>query len=546
MKKSTSFILLPVILMLAFIPFFIHAQGLMIKQGSHLVFSGSPHLEIQGGNFTNNGTYTRSGETIRFSGTGTPHKINGAQPTTFNNLIITNNTVVRIPPGIAASVAGTLTNNNGTSGLVIMSDASGTGSLINSTTGVNGTVQRYIAHRTDNIHGWHFLSSPVVSQAIQPEFVPEPPGSDQDFFYWDEEQALWINTKDDSGNWASGFETTFIQGKGYLVNYLNDVTKNFSGVLNVSDISKTGLTLSSTGYSGWNLLGNPFTSALIWNTGWTMSNIASIAKIWNESGASYSDILQGEIIPVDQGFMVQVTSGAGSMTIPATARTHSSQGWYKASDDPCIKLVANDLAGKTFQESVVTFIPQATEGYDTEFDSRFLQGYAPRFYSLECDEQLSTNTLPSLDNQTTIPFNFVKTDGNNYTIEAVQIDNVPAQVFLTDLKANQTQNLKENNVYPFTSIEGDDPARFLLSFSHVGIEPLSGETIHIYVYGNILCVSNPGESTVEVFNMIGQKLFAEKTRNEPLYKVKLQAVTGYYIIRVTTGQKVFAEKVFVK
>jgi hypothetical protein len=46
--------------------------------------------------------------------------------------------------------------------------------------------------------------------------------------------------------------------------------------------------------------------------------------------------------------------------------------------------------------------------------------------------------------------------------------------------------------------------------------------------------------------MIGQKMIAEKTHNEPLYQVKLQAVTGYYLVEVITGQKVFAEKVFVK
>ncbi len=547
MKKSKSIILLAAIILLAVIPFATHAQGVIVQTGTNLKFTGTPYFVISSGHFTNNGIYTRAGETVKFSGDGTPQQIKGTQSTDFNNLTIATGAVVHIPAGKSATVSGTLENNAGTSGLVIMSDAIGTGSLIHSTPGINGTVQRYIAHRTDNNHGWHFLSSPVVSQAIQPEFVPSPPSSgSQAFFSWDEPSALWINTKDVSGNWASGFETTFTQGKGYLVNYLNDVTRNFTAVLNVADISKSGLTRTATAYSGWNLLGNPFTSALVWNTGWTMSNIASLAKIWNENGASYSDIPAGEIIPATQGFMVQVTAGTGSLTIPATARTHSSQAWYKSTGDPYIKLKANDLAGQTFQESVITFDAQATVGYDAGFDSHFLPGYAPQFYSVEGEEHLSTNVLPGMDSQTTIPFNFIKTDGADYTIEAVQIDNVSAQVYLTDLKTNQTKNLTENTVYSFTSLASDAPARFLLSFSNVGIETKEPGNNGIYVYNNTICINNPGESIIEVYNMIGQKMVAEKSHNEPLYQIKLHPVTGYYLVRVITGQKVFAEKVFVK
>jgi hypothetical protein len=45
--------------------------------------------------------------------------------------------------------------------------------------------------------------------------------------------------------------------------------------------------------------------------------------------------------------------------------------------------------------------------------------------------------------------------------------------------------------------------------------------------------------------MIGQKMVAEKTHNEPLYTIKFNATTGYYIVRLTTGHKVFTEKVFI-
>ena len=43
--------------------------------------------------------------------------------------------------------------------------------------------------------------------------------------------------------------------------------------------------------------------------------------------------LSGNIVPAMQGFFVHVTSpGPGSLTIPAGARTHNTQSFYKSAD----------------------------------------------------------------------------------------------------------------------------------------------------------------------------------------------------------------------
>jgi hypothetical protein len=468
-------------------------------------------------------------------------------PAVCNNLTIDPGAVLTVGDGKALTVYGTLTNNAGAGGLIIQSTSVGTGSLIQGTTAVEGTMQRYIPQRTDALHGWHFLSSPVEPQAIQTEFVPNPPSSGtQAFFSWDEPTALWLNTKDGSGNWAAGFESDFIEGKGYLVNYPSVVTKNFASMLHVLDVAKPGLTKSATTYSGWNLLGNPFSSGITWHTSWSLTNIAAVAKIWNSGGASYSDINPGDIIPATQGFMVHVTTNPGSVTIPAAARTHSSQAWYKSSGDPLIMLKANDLAGQTFQESVIRFNPESTVGYDSDFDAYFLEGYAPQFYSVEGGMNLSTNVLPGMDWQTIIPFSFIKTDGSGYSIEAVKLENISQPVYLIDLKFNNTQNLSEHPLYSFTSLASDDPARFLVAFRPLGIEAQSGSGYHIYIYNGTLFITNPGESTLEVYNTLGQKMVGAQTHSELLYSLKLDVTTGYYLVRLTTGQKVITEKVFVK
>ncbi|MEI7726785.1 MAG: hypothetical protein WCK09_16870, partial [Bacteroidota bacterium] len=229
------------------------------------------------------------------------------------NLTIQSLASVTVAAGKALTVNGTLTNSAGTTGLVVKSNGvDGTGSLILNTANVNGTFERWMtdANWTDWIDGWHFLSSPVDVQAISPNFTTDP----YDFYCWAEPSNLWVNYKNTTiaptWNTANG-STNFTVGRGYLVAYDAAGLTSFSGKLNVADVSKPSLTYTPASYSGdvtagFNLLGNPFSCALKWSTGWSKTNIAANAKIWNELGAAYVDIAANGIIPATQGFMVEV------------------------------------------------------------------------------------------------------------------------------------------------------------------------------------------------------------------------------------------------
>ena len=83
---------------------------------------------------------------------------------TCNKLTIYSGTSLTIDAGKALTVTGTLTNN-ASPGVIIRSDATGSGSLIFNAPSVTGTMDRYISHWTDDNHGWHFLSSPVTGHS---------------------------------------------------------------------------------------------------------------------------------------------------------------------------------------------------------------------------------------------------------------------------------------------------------------------------------------------------------------------------------------------
>ncbi len=101
-------------------------------------------------------------------------------------------------------------------------------------------------------------------------------------------------------------------------------------------------------------------------------------------------------------------------------------------------------------------------------------------------------------------------------------------------------------VYNFTSVAGDNPARFVLSFGTTGIGGPNANNGGVYAYGNNLYLINPGKARLEVFNLTGQAMLSQDISSEGLYKTGLSVPTGYYVVRVTTGARVSVTKIFIQ
>ncbi|MDP2234840.1 MAG: ice-binding family protein [Bacteroidales bacterium] len=460
--------------------------------------------------------------------------------------------VLTIEPGKTLTVYGTLTNNAGVAGLIIKSDATGTASLIHSTANVSASFERYMndADWADWTDGWHFVSSPVATQAISPNFTVDP-ASDYDFYSWHEPSNLWVNFKNNINpptwstantinNGLSNNSSNLLVGKGYMVAYNSSEVKVFSGNLNVADITVQDLTITGTSNANrsWHLLGNPFSTALTWDAGsdWNLTNIAGVAKIWNEALQAYSDLTSTPVssIPATNGFMVQASTGTGSLTLPAAKRDHSAQAFYK-NTVPIhrIVLMASPMDKLSGQHSTICFIPEATEDFDLMYDSEFLAGYAPKFYSISDDFKLSTNSLPSMNDEIVIPFGFVKNNASDYSIELTEtIDG--QMLYLSDLKTNTVHTFNNNPVYHFNSEEGDNPNRFLLYFGTVGIDNLvDNESFRTYFSGGNLYMMIPdGKAVLEVFDILGRMVQSKAIFGEGLHSQPFNQPPGFYIVRL--------------
>ncbi|MEI6436851.1 MAG: hypothetical protein WCP32_18660, partial [Bacteroidota bacterium] len=439
-------------------------------------------------------------------------------------------------PGVSADITipGSLTNYPTISfavsckSMIIQSGGSILGNQYLTLSG-SSVFQRSIP--SDN--AWHFLSSPVSSQNIcDGTFAPlagdfnSTNGATYDFFKWSEPTAItslpWINLKL-ATTWApnltdfGGDPPHFVPTTGYLVAYSDGFTgpptKSFAGDLNTGD--KT-VTLTKDGNT-WNLIGNPFPSAINWDAVTDKSNLDNgYYYIYNSGkigGEGYESYLTG-LIPAMQGFFVTAkTSGAGTIGIPNAARTHGGT-WVKNAESNPLNQIKLKLSHDTyFDETSIMFNENGSlnKGWYDASKLFSMNVEVPQVYTMKDNGRICINSLPAINDPMTVPVGmFIPSDGN-YSIDLSGLETFSSRpgIILEDLKTNTTQNMVQTPVYSFSASKTDDPKRFLLHFAlAIGInDKTASQPFHVFASDNSLVIvdntgNNKGE--VSIYNMMGQ------------------------------------------
>lgn len=459
-----------------------------------------------------------------------------------------------INPAYSLTVSGTLTNNAGNEGLVIESDATGTGSLIHNTNTVAATVKRYY---TGAAEAWHLVSSPVAAQSISDTWIPTgsyPDGSGYDFYKWSEADKLWLNQKVGANNIS-----TFSPGTGYLTAYqAANPTKTFTGNLNNGTVN---ISLTKTGtetYAGSNLLGNPFPSSIDWkaSSGWTRTNLAVDGSgytmyIWNETANNYGSFNSAgtegtnsvtQYIPPMQGFFVTASS-AGTLSMDNNVRIHAgASNWLKSEgQNKHFKIKATSTANYGSDEICIEFDHELSSGGAPKWFS-FVES-APSLYLPQGDKNYSIRFLTNSMDNPTVPMSFKPGINGSYQLNADYGENEFEAIYLEDLKTGIKQNLVSNPSYSFTSTTSDDPNRFKLTFASVGIENPQTENPSVYTYGNQIYVKGQGTALVELYNMSGQRIYAVQTQLTGITPIPFRASAGYYLVRIISDRNVQTSKI---
>ncbi len=499
----------------------------------------------------------------------------GVVPDELSNVIIINATndavatnvdvkSITIEPVGKLTVSGTMTLDGGNSGLILKSNADGCGSLIHSGS-VSATVQSYLTKYLDQQDDmYHFLSSPVAAQPISPQFSDPPNNATSDFYKFDEASYMWINFRSGDGTEINpAFESNFTVGRGYLVAYPVDVTKTFSGVLNSGTLATgTGLpALTNAGSTdpGWNLIGNPYPSAIDWDNVVVSqySDLENAVYVYDNASSTYYSYVDGVgsltdgIIPAMQGFFVHADGPAPALTLENADRVHSGTSQYKKSVTE--NLVHLKITGNNrFDETYIRFTDMATSGFDRSYDAYKLTGGSavPTFYTTAGEARLSVNSLPLSYLNGSVPLSVAAGAEAVYTITLAG-NSLPSEtkVILEDTKTGVVQPMNTQSEYTFNAAPGDDADRFLLRFvSTVGIDTPT-ETPDILTFlrdGELVVQGILTTSEIRLLNAQGQVMLIKQASGSGMDKMQCNHLSaGIYLINVVSNSGSVTRKIFI-
>lgn len=493
-----------------------------------LILSGSgvktlPTMAILG-NLTMSGTASTTPEsstTVTFSG-ASPQTISGpsTSPVTLNNLTVSSGSKLTVATGTALTVGGTTTLGGGEN-LVIATEAS----FID-----NGFAGSGTARVEKNLTGsrWWYLGSAVAAVNATDAFgtLSSTPGQGTRLYRYNEPTAAYVNI-------TSGTLETALRGYSYK-KFDGDLTAAFTGALNTGTIGAAD-NLTRTAGHGFNLVCNPFPSAINWgcaNTptfGLIKTNLET--TIWYRTSSTFATYnsegggtgVNGgqQYVPAMQAFWVRVATGfaTGTLQVPNTARLHNAQTFYKSSagDNIFRMIVQKDAMNDELAVGFFTGAQSTFENYDSHKMFTDVLEY-PQIYTLTADNDIvAINGYPEMqeNDALAVPLGFKASVAGTFSFIATNLGvfSPDIMVSIEDKTLNVTQDLRVTNTYSFISGVVNNATRFVLHFnkaqpavpSSVSLQNntvLSGQSLCFNATQTITVAGSGTEFTIENGGMV--------------------------------------------
>lgn len=389
------------------------------------------------------------------------------------------------------TVNGIMTNSNGLAGLTVQSDNTGTGSLIVNNTGVQGTVERYLSHTNGEAGQWHFVGSPITE-------APLSLFNTNNFYEYIETNDDWWTGIDYFGTSGWSVPTGNLNpATGYLY-YFYETTLSYQGELNYNAAGYNATVsynehigsggdapngLPYTSFDGWNLVSNPYQSALDWlqvNKSndvdmniYYYDDLADNYVYYIDNGDGSGNGTNGgsQFIPLGQGFFVKSSDNVdgGILSIPNAARTHNTQDFWKGTKEPVNQLKLKLADGDFSDEALIRFREGANEMYEGNFDAykRFSWNEnVPQIYSFEITDstQFAINTLNTQASKS-IPLGYKVPATGDYTMQILEADYSDFDyVYLEDKSVDEYIDISTLSEFSFTTSELSNDNRFVIHF----------------------------------------------------------------------------------
>lgn len=391
------------------------------------------------------------------------------------------------------------------------------------------------------------------------------------------------NFNETSGQWNGrytlGDQETFAAGKGYLMS-LNDET----GYLYFSGVPATGnqsVKLAKDG-SGWNCIGNPYTSSIDINSTQTaasflyLNTVANTGRLDNSYAAVYTwdpDVNRYKVIcnagcfftgvatsPVNPqhclqpgtGFFVKAASAGVPLNFTVNMQSHQRYSVPSGNSWPAINVSVSN--GSVTGSTVIAFNSAMTNGLDMGYDAGLLRDSCGLsvFSRLVTDNgvDFAIQCLPENYGSLVIPIGVESQTASSVSFSAATTQ-LPAscEVILEDRQTSTFTSLKNNATYaasvqPGTKVTG----RFFLHTNNLttDVNALSDKLfLRTYAENGQIVVTGEVSAAAKicVYSTSGQLMYTASLNEGSFNSLPAASLTsGTYIVRVVDGTKRFSAK----
>ena len=458
----------------------------------------------------NNVLYAGSGETVRLTLSNTP-------PTgyAFNSYTVS-------PDG------ATLTGSSNPYTLTMPDD----NVVINATFGFTHEIEGY----GEGSGGWVFIASPIVG-SIAPtavgNLIGEQTGGsnlyDFDLYRFDQSADLeWENYHQHLDDF------NLINGQGYLYATKENRTLEFDGEFNTNETMTVDLVYdASADLSGWNLVGNPFTTNAYVNKPYYRMNVEGsdvvpVARYWVHD------------LPACTGVMVQADAENETATFSKTEPEPRAMG------EGCllITLTGTDADNNVEHDRVIVNFNEGIELGKFVFNGEHAKICIPKNdkdYAIAYAEKTGE-----------IPLNFKAASEGQYTLSVIPEAAETTYLHLIDNLTSTDIDLLATPVYSFSATASDYTSRFRLVFRANAVSEngaSTGSAAFAFISnGEIVITGLDGDAcnaSLQVVDILGH-VCRDAMLASPYQRISTTGMpAGLYVLRLIDGETVRTQKIVI-
>lgn len=288
----------------------------------------------------------------------------------------------------------------------------------------------------------------------------------------------------------------YVTGRGYCVNIPGGFTFRSVGILTNGNLSVGPITRGNAPQSGWNLIGNPYPSPIDWDAVYNLGSNSTVVDrtilrriatgrfsgAWAYFPANIPGgigINGGKDLAQGQGFLVRARTpdSSGNLSFDNSVRPTAYQKpqFYRpeeAENLGCSGIVKFEAGNSTVDQTVVYFMPRATNGWDEREDILrpfYNSADAPDLLTRVGERPTAYNALPPLTENTSLPvyFKAVRSGQQYFRIAEMKFFAAGTAIYLEDKTTGAFHNLTTAE-YAFQANRGLEANRFVLHFRRGG------------------------------------------------------------------------------